>query len=67
MQHNTAHATESCPIATAAQNENELPPSLPANVVRAIRLLDKLAEQAAEIRRCAESMRANVSSVLGRW
>lgn len=66
MQTDTAYPTESDPVATTSPHHDDLPPGLPANVIRAIMLLDKLDQQAEAIGRCTEAVRASVDAIFAR-
>lgn len=58
MRSDTAHPTQHGSIATATRALEELPASLPPNVVWVVALVDRLGEQAEESRRSVEAMQA---------
>lgn len=62
MQTDTAHITDTGTIVSATPGPEDLPAGLPANVIRAITLLERLDAQADEIRLCAEAMRTYASA-----
>jgi hypothetical protein len=64
MQGDSADPTASGQTGTIGVHDEEVPPGLPPDVVRAIALLDRLEKQAEEIRMCVEEMRASVNAVL---